>query len=120
MEYFKEFCEDYNTATLPHSKYYNYDQWEMEEYNKQKELAEHKGGGATSDEARHLQDRMRMREEKLKKEHEMILGGMSREKVEEMKNQARLKREMEVAFRMGDQEKVKRLQRRLEPDEKRG
>ena len=25
MEYFKEYVEDYNTATLPHAKYYDYD-----------------------------------------------------------------------------------------------
>merc|ERR1711865_909125 len=34
--YFKEYAEDYNTATLPHIKYYDYDKWEMEEYQKRK------------------------------------------------------------------------------------
>ena len=28
MEYFKEFMEDYNTATLPHPKYYDFETWE--------------------------------------------------------------------------------------------
>lgn len=118
MEYFKEFKEDYNTATLPDKKYYNYDQWEMDEYNKQKALAENKGGGMISDEARHLQEMKLRREEKDKKEQDIVFGAMSKDKIEEMKGQTRLKREMEVAFRMGDQDKVKRLQRRLEPDEK--
>lgn len=27
-EYFAEFMEDYNTATLPHKKYYNMEAWE--------------------------------------------------------------------------------------------
>ncbi|KAL1920538.1 uncharacterized protein VTP21DRAFT_915 [Calcarisporiella thermophila] len=27
-QYFKEFMEDYNTATLPHEKYYNLERWE--------------------------------------------------------------------------------------------
>ena len=31
LEYFSEFCEDYNTATMPHKKYYNYEEWEMQE-----------------------------------------------------------------------------------------
>jgi hypothetical protein len=34
MQYFKEFCEDYNTATMPHEKFYNYEAWEMNEYRK--------------------------------------------------------------------------------------
>ena len=36
MEFFKEFMEDYNTATLPHAKYYNYEAWEALDYEKQK------------------------------------------------------------------------------------
>ena len=34
MTYFKDFIEDYNTATMPHEKYYNYEAWEMNEYRK--------------------------------------------------------------------------------------
>jgi hypothetical protein len=34
MTYFKDFIEDYNTATMPHEKYYNYEFWEMNEYKK--------------------------------------------------------------------------------------
>ena len=34
MTYFKDFIEDYNTATMPHEKYYNYEAWEMKEYRK--------------------------------------------------------------------------------------
>ena len=32
VEYFKEYAEDYNTATMPHIKYYDYNKLEMEEY----------------------------------------------------------------------------------------
>ena len=35
MTYFKDFIEDYNTATMPHEKYYNYEAWEMNEYRKE-------------------------------------------------------------------------------------
>ena len=31
---FKDFIEDYNTATMPHDKYYNLEIWEMNEYRK--------------------------------------------------------------------------------------
>ena len=34
MVAFKDFIEDYNTATMPHEKYYNYEAWEMTEYRK--------------------------------------------------------------------------------------
>ena len=31
---FKDFIEDYNTATMPHDKYYNLEAWEMKEYRR--------------------------------------------------------------------------------------
>jgi len=34
MKYFKDYIEDYNTATMPSSKFYDYDKWEMSEYKK--------------------------------------------------------------------------------------
>ena len=34
MEYFSSYIEDYNTATMPSEKFYNYDKWEMEQYHK--------------------------------------------------------------------------------------
>ena len=43
---------------------------------------------------------------------------MSREKVQEMKRQQQLKAELEMAFKTGDQEKVKKLKAKLEPEEK--
>ncbi|KAI8051534.1 hypothetical protein BDF22DRAFT_634296 [Syncephalis plumigaleata] len=31
-QHFKYYMEDYNTATLPHEKYYNMDKWEKNQY----------------------------------------------------------------------------------------
>ena len=31
---FKDYIEDYNTATMPHDKYYNLEAWEMKEYRR--------------------------------------------------------------------------------------
>ncbi|GMH84225.1 hypothetical protein TL16_g09856 [Triparma laevis f. inornata] len=60
QEYFKEFAEDFNTCSFPHEKFYNYDKWEMEDYQrKQSDVTG--GSGMVSDEARH-------REEMAKKE----------------------------------------------------
>jgi len=43
---------------------------------------------------------------------------MNKEKIQEMKRQQQLKTELEIAFKTGDQEKVKKLKAKLEPDEK--
>ena len=116
-EYFKEFAEDFNTATMPHEKFYDYDKWEMEEYNRRKNHANSKKG-AVSDEFKHLEEIRQKAIEKQRQDLDMIKSGMSRDKILDMKNQARMKAEMVCAYRMGDDQKRKRLQRRLEPDEK--
>ena len=41
------------------------------------------------------------------------------EKIEEMKRQQLLKHELELAFKTGDEEKRKKLQKRLEPEDAR-
>merc|ERR1740130_1127238 len=59
QNYFKEYAEDYNTATMPHIKYYDYDKWEMEEYNKTKAAAAAAaaaGGENTSSSAKWKED----------------------------------------------------------------
>jgi hypothetical protein len=37
--YFKDYMEDYNTATMPHKKYYDLEKWEMAEYAKKQRAA---------------------------------------------------------------------------------
>lgn len=32
--------QDFNTATMPHDKYYNYDHWEMAEYQRKQQEAQ--------------------------------------------------------------------------------
>ena len=102
---------------MPHEKFYDYDKWEMEEYNRRKENAENKKG-AVSDEFRHREEMRQKAMEKQRQELDLIKSGMNRDKIMDMKNQARMKAEMVSAYRMGDDETRKRLQRRLEPDEK--
>ena len=117
MNLFKDYCEDYNTATMPHEKYYNYEKWEMEEYMKKKKEAAAKGG-VISDEAKHLEKLRIQQEEKRRNEMDMVMSSMSRDKIEEMKRQKLIKQEMEHAYKVGDEEKRLRLQKRLEPEEK--
>ena len=37
MMHFKSFIEDFNTATMPHDKYYNYEAWEVAEYRRRQQ-----------------------------------------------------------------------------------
>lgn len=117
MNYFKEYCEDYNTATLPHEKYYNYDKWEMEEYNKKKMSSSN--NVSKTDEMRHLEEMARKKEEKRRLEEERIRQSMNKEKIEHMKRQQLLKHELELAYKTGDEVKRRKLQKQLEPDDTR-
>mmetsp|Transcript_16300 Transcript_16300/g.36676 ORF Transcript_16300/g.36676 Transcript_16300/m.36676 type:complete len:131 (-) Transcript_16300:34-426(-) len=119
MEYFKEFCEDFNTATMPHIKYYNYDKWEMDEYRRKQADLHSSKSSAQSDEARH-REMKKIEQEKLRQEDlARIRAGMNKEKIEEMKQQEFLKCELNVAYKTGDIEKRKKLQRKLEPEDPR-
>jgi hypothetical protein len=118
QNYFAEYCEDYNTATLPHIKYYDYDDWEMKEYRKkQSETAKMASGNSMlADEARH-QEEMRLRiAEKEKAELELLRSTMNVEKIQDMKHKAQLQSQLVHAFRTGDIETQKKIQRKLEPD----
>ena len=123
MEYFKEYAEDYNTATLPHVKYYDYDRWEMEEHQRKKREAESVAAGgdglqeAALDEWRHKEEMAQRAKQKQMEELMRVQRSMTLEKVEEMKHQARLRHELAVAYKTGDEETRRRLQKRLEPEE---
>lgn len=143
MDYFKSFMEDYNTATMPHEKYYNYERWEMKEYqekqrqerekhNKLKEndgwiLDEPEGGGGgggafstLNDEEELRKKRKQEKEQKEQQEFTLIHTIMKSNKhlQQDMKRQAELQLELRQAHRRGDTATVKRLERLLAPDEK--
>ena len=122
MKYFKEFIEDYNTATMPQPKYYNYEKWELEEYMRQKHLetkqqnAEKDGFDDEAERRTELKRRKELEEQKqfqsLKKK--MVLNKDQRES---MRRQDQLKTELQLAFKQGDSDKVRRLEKLLAPDE---
>lgn len=142
MEWFRCYMEDYNTATMPHVKYYNLEAWEMKEYH-EKQAAERKskkkrsrhdhgkgdgydyvsdveeGSFGFNDEQLVREERRRQREEEERRQFEEVKAKIARDKVkrEEMRDQEILRNELQVAYRQGDMETVKRLERRLAPDE---
>jgi hypothetical protein len=119
LRYFADFCEDYNTATLPHKKFYDYDKWETEEYAKQRAIEANIDGGSAilADEARHKRVQQERDCARQEQERRALFGSMSREKVEEMKHQAQLRSQMQNAFRTGDKKTYERLKDRLAQDE---
>jgi len=122
QNYFKEYAEDYNTNTLPHIKYYDYDKWEMAEYERSKREAASAAAATSSsaqrDEAMHRLQKQEAARNKREEERNLVRSMMSREKIEEMKRKKQLQAEMEHAFKTGDRETYRRLQKRLEPEEK--
>lgn len=117
--YFAEYCEDYNTATLPHVKYYDYDDWEMKEYRKKQQSQTAKmtfSSTMLADEARHAEEMRQRAMEKEKAELDLLRSTMNVEKIQDMKRKAQLQSELAHAFKTGDIETQKRIQRKLEPD----
>jgi len=117
QNYFAEYAEDFNTATLPHIKYYDYDKWEMEEYQKSKAASNaSQKSSVQRDEALHMQSLQGKAKEKRQQEMELVRNMMSTEKRAEMKRKAELLAEMSHAYKTGDQETYLRLKSRLEPE----
>jgi hypothetical protein len=103
QNYFDEFREDFNTATMPHKKFYNFDAWEQAEWNKQQAS---KHSNSKSDEQAH----------KALKRQEDASVKLDSQTIADMKHQSTLRTQMQVAFRTGDTETYERLRRRLHED----
>lgn len=113
-ELFKSYMEDYNTATLPHNKFYDLEAWE-------RETAGTGGGGERmvfNDEAERkkelLAERQREHAERLRAAYEEL---QTTDKAQAMREQELLRSKMSLAYRLGDQKEAARLAERLKPDE---
>lgn len=120
-ELFHTFMEDYNTATLPHKKYYDLAAYEKrhasetglhgdvsmervmfnDEAERKRELAE---------------ERQRQHAERLREAYEEM---QSSGKAADMRAQELLRARMSLAYRTGNQEEAQRLAERLKPDDPR-
>ena len=69
-----------------------------------------------ADEARHKREQHERARVKQESERRALYGSMSREKVEEMKHQANLRAQMQIAYKSGDKQTYERLKDRLESD----
>jgi pyruvate formate-lyase activating enzyme-like uncharacterized protein len=125
MEHFRGFIEDYNTATMPHTKFYNYEQWEIQEYNRKQ--ANERQQKANSDDFYSFNDEEELqrqrRKEKAEKEQNtfnFIHSIMKQDKSlqDDMKRQSELKLELTQAHKRGDMQTVKRLEKLLAPEDR--
>jgi hypothetical protein len=140
MQHFKSYIEDYNTATMPHDKYYDYEAWETHEYIRNKKAAAEQqqrqqqqrgdllndwdGGGdalvdLAADEERRRMERKQARLAEESREFMVLKQQMqtNTEKLQSMKRQAELAVEQQVAYKRGDIATVKRVERLIKPDD---
>lgn len=119
------FIEDYNTATMPHEKYYNYEQWEMAEYRRKQDKAARKSSVVQetfNDEEERKKELMAARAKAEKEQFNNLLGKMASDKDqrEAMRRQDLLKVELQMAYKQGDMTTVRRLEKLLAPEEETG
>jgi hypothetical protein len=139
MDHFKTFMEDYNTATMPHEKFYHYERWEVMEYQEKQRREQEKVNKSMGDDGWVMDDshgqgmfstlndeeelrrkRKQEKEQKERQEFQLIHNIMKSNKSlqQDMKRQSELQLELQQAHRRGDTATVKRLERLLAPDEK--
>jgi len=104
-------------STLPHKKYYDYDRWEQEEWERSKAASTgSQKSSARTDEALHMQMLQEKAREKQKQELEILKSSMNKDKRDEMKHKAELQAEMAHAYKTGDQKTYMKIKNRLEPE----
>lgn len=127
MLHFKTYMEDYNTATMPHDKYYNYERWEMAEYQRSKFEQQQRASSSSefdaptsfNDEEVRRRELRKQKEDAENKEFQQLKQKMAANKdiQGDMRRQAQLSTELQLAFKRGDTATVKRLERKLAPEE---
>lgn len=112
---------------MPHPKYYNYEKWEFEEYQRKQQQQQqqqqhgHHGGGADDvfdDERTRSMEMRSARDRRAQEEFRSVVHKMSadRELRESMRRQEELRLQLTQAHKIGDVSTVKRLERLLAPD----
>jgi len=120
-EHFKEFMEDYNTATHRHPKYYDYEKWEMDEYRRKQRAAARQADEVPTefnDEEALRRERKRRAELEQRQEFQAMMRDfkLSKEKRAEHQQYQLWQAEMEAAYKRGDSATVERLKAKLDPE----
>ncbi|PHJ24268.1 u4 tri-snrnp-associated [Cystoisospora suis] len=117
-ELFRDYMEDYNTATFPSKKYYNLELFEAKQRLKRTNLQETRELTDFNDEARRKREIKTIQEQRRIEETKEQLRSMreDRDKVHDMRHQQLLKSKIETLYRMGANAEAKKLAELLEPD----
>ncbi|KAH9325267.1 hypothetical protein KI387_005445, partial [Taxus chinensis] len=103
---FKEYMEDYNTATFPSKKYYDLDAYHrrklMKEIEKGARKAMQTERTVFNDEDERRQEIKELREKRKEVEVETLKRSMQTGMAKAMKDQAQLREEMNYQFRLGN------------------
>jgi len=123
---FKEYVEDYNTATMPSKKYYNIQVFEQQASNKRRKLkTEAVIDTALQSSLASFDDEKARRDEVLAlraKKQESMVGAevnklrMNKEKAEEMKHQNMLKTQAALLNKAGHAEAAHKINERMNPN----
>ncbi|GAQ84891.1 hypothetical protein KFL_002110090 [Klebsormidium nitens] len=119
-ELFKDFMEDYNTATLPSKKYYN-----IELHHRNKVAKMHARGQQVvqaekvvfDDEAEKRVELQRQRDLKKEEDYQAYKASMAAGMAQDMREQDHLRNEMQYQYRLGNMEAVDTIKRRLAPED---
>lgn len=125
MNYFRGFMEDYNTATMPHEKFYNFERWEMDEYRRASQnrelglMADGREREGFNDEAERAVELKRLRLMQEVQQFDALKSQLQQQQGlrGDMRRQETLRAELQLAFKQGDAASVKRLERLLAPEE---
>ena len=123
MRYFKDFIEDYNTASLPHERFYDLHAYENKR-QREEAMAKARGGSDQSgpmmaDDALHKRQlAAKAKSEKLTNAYK-ALNSLDKDKMADMKAQERLRARMKQAYSLQDKAALKRMTLKLETDEAR-
>mgnify|MGYP003387094059 CR=1 FL=1 len=141
MDAFKGYIEDYNTATMPHEKYYSYDEWEIKQYALDKQqkglndqnslddgLLAYDGSRSSTvtlgDEEQKRKELLYMRNKQQQQEFEAMKNRMksgvdsSASTIrEDMRRQEQLQGQLSLAYKANDKETVNKLTKLLKPDD---
>mmetsp|Transcript_84638 Transcript_84638/g.274188 ORF Transcript_84638/g.274188 Transcript_84638/m.274188 type:complete len:311 (-) Transcript_84638:50-982(-) len=122
---FKEYIEDYNTATMPSKKYYNLQVWDQLQTSKRSKkirgddmsdaqkaaLASFDDERARREEIKHLQ----AKKQEMQITDEVRRMRQDKTKVEEMKHQDRLRTQMDILNKSGHAREAGKIAERLDP-----
>merc|ERR1712039_1012508 len=126
-ELFKEFIEDYNTATMPNKKYYNLNAWDQKRNNirakrmkgQEQEQAQRASLASFDDERARKEEIKTLQAKKESDALSSELGKlrMDKQKAEAMQQQERLRAQRDLLNKAGHSEKAAELNNRLRPGE---